>query len=346
MQAVGCSPDAVSYVCILKACGNAGSLEIGEDIYAEVRKQGLLQKDVVLGTALIDMYCKCGALKKAQDLFQQLPLQNIVTWNVLISGYARHGFNIEILNCFKKIQDVGIYPDAVTYIYILKACGTIGSLDIGEAIDTKVRKQGLLQRDEVMGNALVDMYSKCGVLQKAHEVFLQLPTRNIGSWNALIAGCSHLGEADLALDLYARMVAENVVPDLITFIVLLTACSHVGLSKEGEKVFDEMCYIYCLCPTVEHYTCMVDLFGRMGYFGRVASVLDRVSHSGHLPLFLTVLGACRKWRNVRLGRWAFEQYLKLDGQCASAFVCMENIYASVGMQTEADEMKWKHLERR
>jgi pentatricopeptide repeat protein len=335
MQDAGVCPDAVTYISILKACGIVGSLEIGVEIDTEVRKKGLLQKDIVLGTALVGMYSKCGALDKARELLEQLPVRNVVTWSALISGYVQNGLASEALQCFRRMQVSRVRPDAVTYACILKACGILGSLDSGEDIYVDIRKQGrLLQKDVVLGNALVDMYSKCGVLEKALDVFKCLPVRNVVSWSSLIAGYTQLGQSDVVLTLYRRMKEEGVMPNPVTFIVLLTACSHAGLVKEGGKLFDEMYTGYALIPTLEHYTCMVDLIGRAGDFDKMKALLDEVPTCNHIPLLLSILGACSKWRDVRFGRWAFKQIISVDGNCAAAYVCMESIYAGSWNESE------------
>ena len=336
MKDSGVCPDQVTYVSSLKACGIMGSLEIGEDIAADVRKKGLFPKDIMLGNALVDMYSKCSALKKARDVFDQLPFRDVVSWNALISGYVKNGIGDEALKCFRQMQSAGITPDVVTYICIAKACGIVGSLDIGERIDADVRKQRLLEKDVVLGTALVDMYCRCGALEKAHETFEQLPVRNLVPWNVLMAGYAQLGQADVVLHLYRKARMDGIVPNLVTFVVMLSACSHAGLLKEGDNLFHEMCGVYHLTPALEHYTCMIDLFGRSGCFNKVNTLLDKVSYSGYLPLFLSVLGACGKWRNLKLGRWAFEQALQLDAKCGVAYVGMENIYVAAAMHTEAD----------
>ena len=167
-------------------------------------------------------------------------------------------------------------------------------------------------------------------LKKAQEVFKELPERNVVSWIALIAGYGQSDHANLILDIYNRMRTEDVVPNLATFNVLLNACSHAGLLEEGEKFFDEMYAVYCLTPQIEHYTCMIDLFGRAGCSDKVKILLDKVPHSDHLPFFRSILGSCRKWMNVKLGEWAFEQLIWLDEKCAAAFLTIhlhqKNVY--------------------
>jgi pentatricopeptide repeat protein len=330
----GVCPDKVTYICVLKACGMIGSLEIGEEIDAQARKQGLLREDVLLGTSLVGMYAKCGALEKARETLAQLPKRNVVSWNALLAGYAHHALGEQVLECFRAMQDEDeVHPDAVSYACALKACGILGALNLGQEIHAEVGKQGLLPKDIVLSTALLDMYSKCGALAKSRQVFedLLLPParRSIVPWNALIAGYAQLGEANTVLRLYGKMRTEGMMPDSITFILLLTACSHAGLLKLGEKLFDEMSGLYCLAPTLQHYACMADLFGRAGLVDKAKCLLANVSHSDRLPLLAIILGACQYyWMDLTFGRWAFEQLIQLDDKCTTTYICMQNIYAA------------------
>jgi hypothetical protein len=119
------------------------------------------------------------------------------------------------------------------------------------------------------------------------------------------------------------------VSNAVTFIALLTACSHAGAVEEGGSLFDELCIVYGLDPTPELCTCMVDLFGRAGHFRGMQAWLEELPP--YLPALLTLLGACRKWSNVELGTWAFRQALRLDDKCSAAYVCMKHIYDAAGM---------------
>ena len=134
------------------------------------------------------------------------------------------------------------------------------------------------------------------------------------------------------------MQQEELMLDDTTFLSLLSVCNHLGVVKEGREHFASMWKAFDIIPDIELYNCMIDLFGRAGRFDRVKTLLNRVPHSSHLPLLQSILSSCNKWRNVKLGRWAFEQLVRLDEKCAAAYVCMENIYASAGMQIEAREI--------
>ena len=296
------------------------------DLHSEARKKDLVTKDVFVATALMTTYAKCGALAKARHVFEQLPEKNVVTWSALIGGYAHHGHGDEALKLFRQMRDVGVCPNYVTYVSILKACGIVGSLEIGEGIEEEVRNQGLLEKEAVLGNALMDMYSKCGALEKARKVFEQLPVKSVVSWSALIEGYAQLGEANMALNMYERMKAENFVPNLVTFTVLLTACSHAGLVGEGQKLFDEMRIDYHLTPTLEHYSCMIDMLGRAGQLDKMVAIVEHMPLHPNRVVWSTILGACRKWGDTEVGGEAFLHALGLDDEDAASYVSMSNIY--------------------
>jgi pentatricopeptide repeat protein len=351
MAEEGISPDAVTYVCALKACGIIRSLEAGKQIEAELIGRGLLDfgRNLVLGNALVDMYAKCDALESAEDAFGRLSVRDVVSWNSLLSGYTQCKRSEEALGLFRRMQnEERVRPDEVTYTCALRACSLVGSLELGEQIAAEVHKRGLLQSTAaVLGNALVDMYAKCGLLTKAQEAFERLPVRDVVAWNSLIAGHAQLGRADAVLGLVSELRANGVAPNAITFLASLTACSHAGLLREGQMIFASLYYAtvddddgggddddddddgIIVFPSPQHYTCMVDLFVRAGRFDDAAALLGEVPGSDHLPLFLAVLGACQRWPNLEpVARWAFEQSVRVDEMCGAPYACMENIYAA------------------
>ena len=335
MRDEGLSPGTVTFACILKACGDKGSGFKGEEIHAEISKQGLLPKSIVIGTALIDMYAKCGMLAKARKVFDELTMRDVISWNAMISGYSKHDLAEEALYCFNQMLDDGFLPDGVTYACVLKACGGIGSAEKGEEIHEKMRKQGLLQENIMLCTALVDMYARCGLFAKAQEVFDELSEQDIVLWNALISGYAQCGQVRKAAFLFNQMRAKGVIPDAVTFLVMLMACSHAGLVKDGQIYFNTMNHVYLLNPTLQHYSCMVDLFSRSGYFDKAINVIERVPPCDRLQVWMALLGACRNWANVELGRFAFDQSMQLDETHDAAYVCMSNTYAAAGMRDEA-----------
>ena len=221
MREKGLLPNAITFTCLLKACSILRLIQTGEEIHSEVLKQGLLEKDF----ALMDMYAKCGMLNKAQEVFEELPVRNVVTWTAMIAGYTQHGLNDEALSCFRQMRDEGISPNVVTFTCILKVCSTIRSLDIGQMIHEEVRKQMLLENDIMVGIALVDMYAKCGDIGKAQEVFEKLPVQDVVSWNALISGYVKEKLLNEALECFWKMKKLGVYPDAVTYTCILKICN-------------------------------------------------------------------------------------------------------------------------
>eukprot|EP00250_Pteridium_aquilinum_P020378 c24792_g8_i1 orf=2-454(+) len=150
------------------------------------------------------------------------------------------------------------------------------------------------------------MYAKCGALTKAEQVLAELPSRNVITWSALITGYAQQGQDEQALNCFDRMQCERILPDKVTFACVLNACSHLGLVEDGHNYFVSMSAKYGLKPELEHYTCMVDLYGRAGHLDEAAGVIHGMQASDYSAIWSALLGACQKWGDVNVGRWAFE----------------------------------------
>ena len=194
MLSEGLSPNVVTFVCILKACTSIGAIDKGEEIHNFIASKGWVDRDIILGTALVDMYAKCGMLVKAQKVLEELSVRDVVCWSALITGYAQQGQGYMALNCFDWMQREGLSPNEVTLSCFLKACGSMGAIEKGEQIHAEIANNGLLEKNIVLATALVDMYAKCGALSKARKVHNELPVRTVASWNALIAGYAQEGQ--------------------------------------------------------------------------------------------------------------------------------------------------------
>ncbi|KAI5065602.1 hypothetical protein GOP47_0020297 [Adiantum capillus-veneris] len=336
MQGEGLTPNAVTFTCILKACGSIGAVDKGKRIHDEITRQGLLGNDIMLGNALVDMYAKCGSLGKARKVLKKLPIRDVVSWSALIVGYVEQGQIEEALDCFEEMQGEGVYPNEVTFAYALKACSSIGAANKGQQIHDEITKQGLLKKHAELGYSLVDMFAKCGALAKARQVLEELPSQNVDSWTALIGGYAQQGHTKDALDCFEKMQSEGVSPNAFTFSCVLNACSHSGLVDEGEMYFASMDTKHGIEPDVAHYTCMVDLYGRAGHLDRAVAVVQNMPSSDDCIAWLALLGACRKWQDVKIGRWAFEHAVRQDESDAAAYVLMANIYSAAGMKEEAE----------
>ncbi|KAH7297895.1 hypothetical protein KP509_25G017300 [Ceratopteris richardii] len=346
MQAEGLCPDEVTLACILKACGGTGAYKTGESLHVEIMRKGLLTQSIVLGNALVDMYAKCGALTRAQEVFNDIEVRNLVTWNALITGYCQHGLAEETLNQYECLLCAGLCPDTVTFVCILKACGTIGAVTKGHEIHAEIARKLLFAKSIMLGNALIDMYGKCGALLNAQQVFAELPIRDIVSWNALISGYSEHGHGSEALSCFEGMKQNGVSPDVVTFMSVLKACGSVGAAEEGRIYFEMMSLEYGIIPSIEHHTCMIGMFSYAGYMSHAMAILGKVSSSDYFPAWCTLLVACKKWANVELAEMAFKHATKLDENSAVPYVLLSDVYSAVGRQADADSIKILQAENR
>jgi pentatricopeptide repeat protein len=307
MQSHGLSPDAITFICILKACGSTRAVDKGEQIHREIVNRGLLESDIVLANALMDMYARCGHLTKAHRLLEELPIQDVITWNALITGYVQEGRNHEALNCFESMQSKGLHPSAATFVCCLKACGGLGATEKGEQIHEAVSNRGMLKDDLVLGNSLVDMYAKCGELEKAQGMLEELPFRNVISWNALIAGYAQCGQGRKGLDCFERMRNDGILPDDVSFLYVVRACNRSGMLSEARTVLTDMPRMYGIAPNKEHHSHIVLLLASAGDLEQAMAVIDMTPHSDRPAVWLAVLSACRRCGNVMLARLVFDR---------------------------------------
>ncbi|KAH7281688.1 hypothetical protein KP509_36G058400 [Ceratopteris richardii] len=336
MEAVKCleqmhhdriSPSATTYTCILGACILLGDLEMGRYMHCEIIKRNLLRRDFVLGNAVIDMYSKCGCLAEAKAVFDCLGTHNVVSWTALISGYTDHELAEDACACYLKMQNEGISPDAFAVSCCLKACGTIGAAGQGEAIYADITSTWFSDKDLIVGTALVDMYAKCGLIDKAQDVFNKLPIRDKVLWNSLLTGYSQYGEIKKLLLLFDRMRKDQFEPHSATFVNIFNACTHAGLIEEGHAYFDAMRKEFGIHPLIEHYTCMMDLYGRAGMLEEAVVVLNSFPCHPNMVTLMSILGACRKLNNLEVGQQVFYQALGLCMQEPSVYVSLYNLYA-------------------
>ena len=346
MQREGIHPNEFTYTCVLKAYATIGSINKGETIHQEIVDKGFLKKSIMLGNAMVDMYARCGQLQSAQEVLNGLRVRDVVSWSALIAGYAREGQGHEAINMYERMRREGFSPDEVTFTCILKACGNVGAIDRGKEVHDEILNLGLLEKNIVLGNALLDMYAKCGALEKARELLEDLPSRNVVSWSSVIAGYAQEGQGNEALICFSRMQREGLAPDNVTFLCILNACSHSGKLDVAQTYYENMSRKYGISPKVEHHTCMVAVFGCAGCFGKAMSVIKMMPSSNNPSVWLALLEACRKWGNVKLGRLAFDHAIQIDHNLSTAYILMCKIYAAAGMKKDAKMVEIMRVNRK
>eukprot|EP00250_Pteridium_aquilinum_P018561 c24123_g13_i1 orf=515-2368(+) len=304
MQEEGVSPNTVTFTCSLKSCCVLAAIDAGQAIHIEVTKVGL-EKDLTVGNTLVDMYSTCDYLLEAEEVFDKLCNHDVVSWTALIVGYEHYGHGEEALECFEQMQLEGISPDPVTFVCVLKACSGIGAIDRGRQIHLDIERKGLLGKDLAVGNTLINMYAKSGLLSLALQVFDKLPARDLVSWNSLITGYAQLGESRNVFQTLEKMLIGGVKPDSVTFKIVFGVCCRAGLFQVSQTYFEAMSNDYGIVPTLEHHISMVDLLCRVGHVEEAITMIKKVPSSSNLVLWNRVLEACRNCGRLELGKQAF-----------------------------------------
>lgn len=238
MRRLGTKPNEFLFVTATKACARAFDLDAGMAVHADVIDTGFMG-NMVVGNALVDMYAKCGSLANARKVFDKLPSRDLVTWNTIMAAYSQQGLGQEAIDLFESLQQAGLTPDRVTFGSVVKSCGSIGAIQKGRQVHAKICELGL-DKHVSIANTLVTMYSESGLIDDARLVFDRLATRDVVTWNAMLAGYTQSGNSRKALDLYASMQEEGVTPDNVTFVSILKACSIGGAIEEGKQIHDKI----------------------------------------------------------------------------------------------------------
>eukprot|EP01018_Ginkgo_biloba_P019271 Gb_14392 [translate_table: standard] len=344
MQLQDIKPDPFTIASVLSACANLSALQQGKRIHSYIIRSGI-QSDVVVPTALIDMYAKCRTIHIARQLFDQMSKKNIVSWNSMISGYAQNGHMNEALVLFNELQLQDIKPDSVTMVAVLQSYAHLSTLQQGKQIHGCIIRSGF-DSDIVVGTSLIDMYAKCGSIDIARKLFDKMLIKNLVSWNVMIAGYGMHGHGEDALALFLQMQQKGIKPDHITFVSVLSACSHAGLVDEGWQYFYCMSRDYSIAPRVEHYACMVDLLGRSGLLDEAYEFITKMPLEPNATVWGALLGACRIHCNIVLGEHVAEHLFELEPENAGFYVLLSNIYGKAGRWDDVAKVRRMMKNRR
>ncbi|XP_057866931.2 pentatricopeptide repeat-containing protein At3g26782, mitochondrial [Cryptomeria japonica] len=321
-------PNSITIVSMLPACADLENLQQGKGSHAYIVKSGFETNTTVM-TSLVAMYAKCGEPETAQQLFDKISVRDLVSWNAMIGAYAQNGHGNQALGLFHQMQLEGAMPNAVTMTCVLPAYAHIGALQQGKMIHAYIIRNGF-DSDVYVGTAIVDMYSKCGRINTARVLFDKMCQRNVVSWSAMIAGYGMNGHEKVALELFFQMLEAGTKPTHVTFVSVLSACSHAGLLEEGWKLFDSMTRDYSITPKEEHYACMVDLLGRAGHLDQAQNFIEKMPIKPSPGIWGTLLGACRIHHNIELAKCIADRLFDLKPTNAGYYVLLSNIYAAAG----------------
>ncbi|KAH7429666.1 hypothetical protein KP509_09G060800 [Ceratopteris richardii] len=329
----GILPDKVTFLNIISGCASEIVVSEGIRIHSLLASTRI-QIDVVLGSALLNMYGKCGSLENALNLFWTMPERNEYSWASMITAYAVHG---ELWNCllmFEQMQWEGIKRDKVSVLCLLCACANKVAFNVCKYVHVFVLETGL-HLDIAVQNSLLTVYSKCGSIPHANILFDKMPRKNLVSWTAAIAAFAQHGQGKEAFSCYEQMQVGGTHPDNVTFIEILSACSRAGLIDEAYYTLASMIQKYGMEPNVDHFNCIIDLLGRVGKLDMAEQLIFSMPARPTVVSWLTLLGACRSRLDLERGEYAAKWVCNLSFCDASPYVTLSNLYAVSGRFDDA-----------
>ncbi|KAG4189492.1 hypothetical protein ERO13_A08G225800v2 [Gossypium hirsutum] len=368
MYFMGIKIDEFAYTSVISCCANAGLFHLGKQVHCYVLRteaKPTVDFSLPVNNALITLYCKCdkvdwarrifdnmpvrdivswnailsgyvnaGRIDEGRFFFSQMPERNHLTWNVMISGLAQNGFGEEGLKLFNQMKSEGFQPCDYAFAGAISSCSTLGALENGRQLHAQLVRLGL-DSSLSAGNALITMYARCGVVEASNLLFLTMPYLDSVSWNAMIAALGQHGHGIQALELFEQMLEAGISPDRITFLTILSACSHAGLVKESRYYFNLMDRLYGITPGEDHYARLVDVLCRAGKFLEANDVISSMPFEPGAAVWEALLAGCRTHGNVDLGIQAAERLIELMPHHDGSYVLLSNMYATAGRWNDA-----------
>ncbi|KAJ7539561.1 hypothetical protein O6H91_11G100200 [Diphasiastrum complanatum] len=267
-------PDGTTFVAAIKACGQIAAIEEGRWIHSQIIGSSH-ESDLIIGTCLVEMYAKCGSIEDASRVFNIMPVHDVVSWSVMISGYVNCGDGDSALDLFRMMQQDGVEADKVSFLAALNACAIIRALEEGKYVHALIVRSGY-ESDIAVGSCLVDMYCKCSSIEDASSVFNTMATHDVVSWNAMISGYMNCGQAEKALELFWEMQEQDVEPDQVTFVATINACANVAALEEGRRIHELVIRSRGMPNTILG-SCLVDMYAKCG------SINDAWRVFNHMP---------------------------------------------------------------
>jgi pentatricopeptide repeat protein len=297
-----------------------------------------LVRDVVTWNAVLAGYVRAGMMAVAREVFDGMPVRDEVSWSTVVGGYVKEGEPEVALGVFKNMVAQGVKANEAAIVTALSAAAQLGLLEQGKFVHEVVKRVGMTMSVN-LGAALIDMYSKCGSVAAAKEVFDAMPRRDVFAWNSMICGLATHGLGHDAVQLFEKFVSEGFCPTSITFVGVLNACSRTGLVDEGRRYFKLMAEKYDIESEMEHYGCMVDLLSRAGLVQEAVELIEGM----HIPpdpvLWGTILSACKRHGLVDLGITVGNKLIELDPAHDGYYVLLASIYAKAKKWDEVRKVR-------
>uniref|UniRef100_A0A2P2MX17 Pentatricopeptide repeat-containing protein n=1 Tax=Rhizophora mucronata TaxID=61149 RepID=A0A2P2MX17_RHIMU len=365
-----CEPDQWTYSALMNACTESLEFFYGCMVHAIVTKSGwicaveasnsLLSFYAKFGSiidatnvfkstgmqsqfswnAIIDAYMQVGEIHEAFITFQNMPEKNVVSWTSMIAGYTRHGYGEEALGFFIGMMRNCLLPDECAFGAVLHTCSNLAVLGHGRMFHGCIIHYGF-HAYAYVGNGLVNMYAKCGDIDRSILAFNDIFEKDLVSFNAMLFAFGLHGKAKQALQLYEDMVASGTDPDKVTFVGLLMTCSHSGLVEKGRAFFESMSSIYGLSYETDHVACMVDMLGRSGFLAEAKELAIKYCKADEVQASSceALLGACYSHGELRIGNYLGEALNVLQPYKETSYVLRSNLYCTSGQWKEAEMLR-------
>ncbi|KAF5197245.1 Pentatricopeptide repeat-containing protein [Thalictrum thalictroides] len=334
----GLVPDQFSIGNVLRACSCGRPLFRVNQIHGFVVRLGFESHGVVIGS-LIDAYAKCGSVRSARLLYDLMQEKDLISCTTMITGYAREGSgSMDALDIFGELYRLNMGMDAIVLCSMLNICANIASLCLGSQIHALALKSQP-EWDVALSNALIDMYAKSGEIGDAHRAFDEMEDKNVVSWTSLITGYAKHGCQEKTIALFEKMEDNGVKPNDVTFLSVLFACSHTGMTDKGREYFGSMINMYNISPRAEHYACMVDLFARAGQLEQASELLSKMNLKPNASLWGAILGASRTYGSLSVAEEAAKHLFDLDPDNSVNYIVMAGIYSEAGLWEEARKIR-------
>ncbi|KAF7840397.1 pentatricopeptide repeat-containing protein [Senna tora] len=322
---------------VLTACAAIRSLSFGKEIHGHLVRTGS-NLDKVVWSALLDMYGKCGSLREARGIFDQMVSKDVVSWTAMIDRYFEDGRREEGFALFRDLTGSGVQPNDYTFAGVLNACADHAAEDLGKEVHGYMTRVGYDPYSFAV-SALIHLYSKCGNIENARRVFNQMPRPDLASWTSLIVGYAQNGQPDKALHFFDLLLKSGIKPDEVAFVGVLSACTHAGLVDKGLEYFHSIKEKHGLMHTSDHYACVIDLLARSGRFKEAEDIIDKMLIKPSKFLWASLLGGCRIHGNLELAERAAKALFEIEPENPATYITLANIYATAGMWGEVARIR-------
>ncbi|CAN6270725.1 unnamed protein product [Urochloa humidicola] len=339
MRAEDVCPSCETLTSVVAAFAKHRFLLQGKKLHSFAVRSG--QMDTILVASFVDLYAKCGELPSSVQLFEEFRGESSCLWSAILWAFIHHGMFLDAIRLFERMMDSFSFPSADVLRGLVICYTGIGALKFGKAAHGYVIRNNydVDSKSSALETSIVKLYAKCGYILLAERCFRRILHKDLVSWSSMIEAFTINGHGKEALSLFNQMLEEGIKPNEVTFLSLLSACSHSGLVNEARELFDCMKKIFKLAPDLGHYTCMVDVLGRSGNLDEALQVINDMKVKPDGRIWGALLASCRMHSNSTLASFAAQKLMELEPDNVGYHVVFSNIHAGGGRWAEVEDIR-------